>query len=87
MALALRSVASGSALVFFALIALASGGKKDGAGGEGGTATNSSINSFAPFDPPNGPVSDGASSATCDGSARAGAGVEGARRTIFRFTP
>lgn len=40
MTLALRSVASGSALVFFAFLAVASGGKKGAEGGEGGTATN-----------------------------------------------
>jgi hypothetical protein len=38
---ALKSVASGTALAFFALLAVASGGKKgDGAGGEGGTAAS-----------------------------------------------
>lgn len=37
----LRTVASGSALVFFAFLAVASGGKKSGeGGGEGGTATS-----------------------------------------------
>lgn len=39
MSLALRSVVSGSALFVFAFLAVASGGKKDGAGGQGGTAS------------------------------------------------